>query len=161
MLPKGSAELWRYWLDKPVGGAGVASVDVTVAEISGASASSFALQFLARASNLRSQAGCADETCFSFTGGSRSVDHALENSHNIQIRLLAPLQETLAVDVFGLVLAPSFLRVNYSIPSFGNREIRPERLPLRTSKNTSKTSGCTGRFRELLLMFSNAPPKFS
>lgn len=49
----------------------------------------------------------------------------------IQIWLLAPLRETLAVDVFGFVLAPSFLRANYSIPLIGNREIRPERLPPR------------------------------
>jgi hypothetical protein len=60
-----------------------------------------------------------------------------------------------------LPLAPSFLRGICSIPSFGNREIRRQRLPLDTSKNTSKMIGCSGRFRELLLMFSNAPPKFS
>jgi hypothetical protein len=33
-----------------------------------------------------------------------------------------------AVDVFGLALAPSFLRAICSIPSFGNSQIRRERL---------------------------------
>jgi hypothetical protein len=79
----------------------------------------------------------------------------------IQNRLLAPLKETLAVDVFGLVLAPSFLRVNYSIPSFGNREIRPERLPPPYQQKYQQNDRLHRRFRELLLMFSNAPPKFS
>jgi hypothetical protein len=74
---------------------------------------------------------------------------------------LSPLQETLAVDVFGLVLAPSFLRANYSIPSFGNREIRPERLPPPYQQKYQQNDRLHRRFRELLLMFSNAPPKFS
>ena len=34
IVKHGSAELWRYRLDKPVGGSGVASVDVIVVEIS-------------------------------------------------------------------------------------------------------------------------------
>jgi hypothetical protein len=67
----------------------------------------------------------------------------------------------LAVDVFGFVLAPSFFRANYSISSFGNREIHPERLPPRYQQKNQQMIGCTGRFRELLLVFSNAPPKFS
>jgi hypothetical protein len=52
-----------------------------------------------------------------------------------------------------LAIAPSFLLAICSIPSFGNREIRRQRLPLGTSKNTSKAIGRSGRFRELLLMF--------
>jgi hypothetical protein len=74
---------------------------------------------------------------------------------------VAPVTRTPAVDVFGLAIAPSFLLAICSIPSFGNREIRRQRLPLGTSKNTSKAIGRSGRFRELLLMFSNMPPKFS
>ena len=81
--------------------------------------------FSATRTRFRSQAGCADETCFSSRAAGKRRSCAGKFACKIQIRLLAPLQETLAVDVFGLVLAPSFLRANYSIPSFGNREIRP------------------------------------
>lgn len=46
---------------------------------------------------MRPRAGYGDETCFSFTGRSGSVDHAPEKSHakirNSQIRPLAPSQE--------------------------------------------------------------------
>ena len=44
---------------------------------------------------------------------------------------LSPITGALAVDVFGLALAPSFLRAICSIPSFGNREISRQRLPPR------------------------------
>jgi hypothetical protein len=47
------------------------------------------------------------------------------------------------------------------LPSFGIAEFVVSVCSSDTSKNTSKTIGCSGRFRELLLMFSNAPPKFS
>jgi hypothetical protein len=41
---------------------------------------------------------------------------------------LSPITGALAVGVFWLALAPSFLRATCSIPSFGNSEIRRERL---------------------------------
>ncbi|HEX3754960.1 MAG TPA: hypothetical protein VHV26_07780 [Rhizomicrobium sp.] len=44
---------------------------------------------------------------------------------------VAPVTRTPAVDVFGLAIAPSFLLAICSIPSFGNREIRRQRLPPR------------------------------
>jgi len=44
---------------------------------------------------------------------------------------VAPVTRTLAVDVFGLAIAPSCLLAICSIPSFGNREIRRQRLPPR------------------------------
>ena len=49
-----------------------------------------------------------------------------------------------------LALAPSFLRAICSIPSFGNSEIRRERLFPDTNKNTNKTDPC----REFLRVFS-------
>lgn len=58
-------------------------------------------------------------------------------------------------------IAPAFLQAIYSIPSFGIAKFAVNVCPLDTSKNTSKTIRCSGRFRELLLMFSNAPPKLS
>src|SRR6267378_631606 len=47
-----------------------------------------------------------------------------------------------AVDVFGLALAPSFLRAICSIDSFGNSEIRRERfvLPIPTKIPTNRTA---------------------
>jgi hypothetical protein len=63
--------------------------------------------------------------------------------------------------VFGLAIAPSFLLAICSIPSFGNREIRRQRLAPRYQQKYQQTIGRSGRFRELLLMFSNAPSKFS
>ena len=68
---------------------------------------------------------------------------------------LSPITGALAVDVFGLALAPSFLRAICSIPSFGNSEIRRERLLPDTNKNTNKTDGC----RELLHVFSTRREK--
>ncbi len=57
---------------------------------------------------------------------------------------VAPVTRTPAVDVFGLAIAPSFLLAICSIPSFGNREIRRQRLPPRYQQNTSKRSAAAG-----------------
>ena len=55
-----------------------------------------------------------------------------------------------AVDVFGLALAPLFLRAICSIPSFGIAKFAVNVCSLDTSKNANKTDGR----RELLRVFS-------
>jgi hypothetical protein len=55
-----------------------------------------------------------------------------------------------------LPLAPSFLR---AFPRSGIAKLAVNVCSLDTNKNTNKTDGCRGRFRELLLVFSNAPTK--
>jgi hypothetical protein len=57
---------------------------------------------------------------------------------------LSPITGNSAVDVFGLVLAPSFLRANYSIPSFGNREFALNVLPPVPAKIPAKKSAAPG-----------------
>ena len=52
-----------------------------------------------------SRAGYADETCFSFTGRSRSIDRT-----QYPDQALSRITGALAVGVFGVALAPSFLR---------------------------------------------------
>jgi hypothetical protein len=59
-----------------------------------------------------------------------------------------------------LALAPSFLRAIYSIPSFGKREIRRQRLPPRYQQKYQQNDRLQRALRELLLTFSNTPPKF-
>lgn len=53
-----------------------------------------------------------------------AIIERIEKDRNASLTDNVPL----AVDVFGLALAPSFLRAICSIPSFGNSEIRRERL---------------------------------
>src|SRR5450432_2456258 len=48
-----------------------------------------------------------------------------------------------AVDVFGLALAPSFLRAICSIPSFGIAKFAVNVCSSDTNKNTNKTDGCS------------------
>jgi len=55
-----------------------------------------------------------------------------------------------AVDVFGLALAPLFLRAICSIPSFGIAKFAVNVCSLDTSKNANKMDGR----RELLRVFS-------
>jgi hypothetical protein len=63
----------------------------------------------------------------------------------------AARQSTSVLICLGLAHAPSFSRAICSIPSFGNSEIRRERLvPRDTSKNANKPDGCG----ELLRVFS-------
>jgi hypothetical protein len=86
-------------------------------------------------------------------GRSGSVDHAPETrmqDPQQPDQALSPITGALAVDVFGLALASSFLRAIRSIPSFGNSEIRRERLSPDTNKNTNKTNAC----REFLRVLS-------
>jgi len=64
---------------------------------------------------------------------------------------LSPITRAQAVGVFGLALAPSFLRAICPIPSFGNSEIRRERLLPDTNKNTNNADGC-GDFLRVLSM---------
>lgn len=66
-----------------------------------------------------------------------------------------------AVEVFGLASTPWFLRVICSIRSFEIAKFVLNVCPVDTSKNTSKMIGCNWSFREILLVFSNRPPKFS
>jgi hypothetical protein len=56
---------------------------------------------------------------------------------------LSPITGALAVEVFGLALAPSFLRGICLIPSFGNSEIRRKRLFARYQQKCQQT----GRLR--------------
>jgi hypothetical protein len=100
-------------------------------------------------------------TLFSFTGLSRSVDHALENRVQDPGQALSPITGILAVDVFGLVLAPSFLQAVYSLPSFGNREIRRQRLPLGDQQKYQQNDRQQRALTRTLLMFSDAQSKFS
>jgi hypothetical protein len=76
-------------------------------------------------------------------------------------QVLSLITGALAVDVFGLVLAPSFLRAICSIPSFGNSEIRCERLLPDTNKNTNKRTAAAGAPRIFTYGFKCAPPEFS
>jgi len=63
---------------------------------------------------------------------------------------LSPITGVLAVEVFGLTLAPSFLRTICSIPSFGISKFAANvRFP-DTNKNANKMDG----WSELLLVFS-------
>jgi hypothetical protein len=59
---------------------------------------------------------------------------------------LSSITRTPAVDVFGLAFAPSFLRAIYSIPSFGNREIRRQRLPPSIPAKRSAAAGASANF---------------
>ena len=54
---------------------------------------------------------------------------------------LSLITGALAVDVFGLALAPSFLRAICSIPSFGIAKFAGNVCPLDTNKNANKTDG--------------------
>jgi hypothetical protein len=65
---------------------------------------------------------------------------------------LSPITGTLAVDVFGLALAPSFLRAICSIPSFGIAKFAVNVCSLDTNKNANKTDGCSeySKFRQLM-----------
>lgn len=69
---------------------------------------------------------------------------------------LSPITEALAVDVFGLVLAPSFLRAVRSIPLFGNSEIRRERLFARYQQKYQQN----GRLPRTFACIFNVPRKF-
>jgi hypothetical protein len=69
---------------------------------------------------------------------------------------LSPITGTLAVDVFGLALAPSFLRAICSIPSFGIAKFAVNVCSLDTNKNANKTDGC----REFLRVFSMCRENF-
>ena len=60
------------------------------------------------------------------------------------------------VDVFGLALAPSFLRAICSIPSFGIAKFAVNVWSPDTNKNANKTDRCS----ELLLVFSMHREKF-
>ncbi len=60
-----------------------------------------------------------------------------------------------AVDVFGLALAPSFLRAICSIPSFGIAKFAGNVWFPDTNKNANKTDGC----REFLRVFSMSREK--
>lgn len=64
---------------------------------------------------------------------------------------LSPITGTLAVDVFRLALAPSFLRAICSIPSFGSNEFDANFCLSDTSKNASKPDGC-GEFLRVFSM---------
>jgi hypothetical protein len=63
---------------------------------------------------------------------------------------LSPITGALAVDVFGLALVPSFLRVICSIPLFGIAKFAANIWSPDTNKNANKTDGCS----ELLRVFS-------
>jgi hypothetical protein len=63
---------------------------------------------------------------------------------------LSLITGTLAVDVFGLALAPSFLRAICSIPPFGIAKFAVNVCSPDTNKNTNKSDGC----RKLLRVFS-------
>jgi hypothetical protein len=63
---------------------------------------------------------------------------------------LSPITGALAVDVFGLALALSFLRAICSIPSFGIAKFAVNIWSPDINKNANKTDGC----RELLRVFS-------
>ena len=59
---------------------------------------------------------------------------------------LSPITGVLAVDVFGLTLAPSFLRAICSIPSFGIAKFAVNVWSPDTNKNANKTDGCERTF---------------
>jgi hypothetical protein len=63
---------------------------------------------------------------------------------------LTPITGALAVDVFGLALAPSFLRAICSIPSLGISKFAGNVWFPDTNKNANKTDSCS----ELLVVFS-------
>jgi hypothetical protein len=69
---------------------------------------------------------------------------------------LSPITGALAVDGFGLALAPSFLRAICSIPSFGIAEFAVNVCSSDTNKNTNKTDGC----RVFFWCVFNAPRNF-
>jgi hypothetical protein len=70
---------------------------------------------------------------------------------------LSPITGTLAVDVFGLALAPSFLRAICSIPSFGIAKFAVNVCSLDTNKNANKTDGCREFLRVLSMCRENFP----
>ncbi|MDE2468772.1 MAG: hypothetical protein KGL35_08520 [Bradyrhizobium sp.] len=70
---------------------------------------------------------------------------------------LSPITAAAAVDVFGLALAPSFLRTICSIASFGIAEFAANVRCSDTNKNTNKTDGC----RKFLRAFSMHRENFS
>jgi hypothetical protein len=72
-------------------------------------------------------------------------------------QVLSSITGALAVDVFGLALAPSFLRVILLNSLVRNSEIRREHLVPDTNKNANKTDGCY----ELLRVFSMLRKKSS
>jgi hypothetical protein len=63
---------------------------------------------------------------------------------------LSPITGVLAVEVFGLTLAPSFLRTICSIPLFGISKFAANVRFHDTNKNANETDG----WSELLLVFS-------
>src|SRR5260370_18425209 len=69
---------------------------------------------------------------------------------------LSPITGALAVDVFGLALAPSFLRAICSILSFRIAKFAVNIWSPDTNKNANKTDGC----RDLLRVFSMPREKF-
>jgi hypothetical protein len=71
------------------------------------------------------------------------------------VQALSPITGALAVDVFGLALAPS-LRAICSIPSFGKAKFAVNIWSPDTNKNANKTDG----YRELLRVFSMPREKF-
>jgi hypothetical protein len=62
-----------------------------------------------------------------------------------------------AVDVFGLALAPWFLRAICSIPSFGIAEFAVNVCSSDTNENTNKTDGCRELFRVFSMRRENIP----
>jgi hypothetical protein len=70
---------------------------------------------------------------------------------------LSSITGALAVDVFGLALAPWFLRAICSILSFGIVEFALSACSSDTNKNTNKTDACC----ELLRVFSTCQENFS
>ena len=69
---------------------------------------------------------------------------------------VAPITGALAVAVFGLALAPWFLRAICSISLVRNSEFAVNACSSDTNENTNKTDGC----RELLCVFSKRRENF-
>ena len=69
---------------------------------------------------------------------------------------LSSITGALAVDVFGLALAPSFLRAIRSIPSFGIAKFAVNVCFPDTNKNANKTDGCSEYAEFDPVMYSNS-----